>query len=356
MDEKKEIQKNIFENIHKDKITKEEFLSVLKLIAPGTSLRVALDGVLKIGKGALIVIENQNLLSLLDGGFRFNTKFTPQKLVELAKMDGAIVLSSDLKKINYANVLLIPDVKIKTNQTGTRHKAAERTAKQAGTITIAISERKHEITLYYKSLKHLFLETSELLRRANEYIYFLEKQKELFEKSVERLTRFELRKITNMDNVLSVIQKGKIIQKISDELRRYIVEIGKDADVLKIRLKELTLGVEKETDSVIRDYSEFNLNRTNSILNSFSFEELFDKNKIYQVLSLNESISEKTKGWRILSMTSLENKEIALLIQSFSYLEKILLLQDDLLKPILEEKTNSFIEEIENIKEKFNVK
>jgi len=356
MDEKKEIQKNIFENIHKDKITKEEFLSVLRLIAPGTSLRVALDGVLKIGKGALIVIENQNLLSLLDGGFRLNTKFTPQKLIELAKMDGAIVLNSDLKKINFANVLLTPDTKIKTNETGTRHKAAERTAKQAGTIAIAISERKHEITLYYKSLKHLFLETGELLRRANEYIYFLEKQKELFEKSVERLTRSELRKITNIDNVLSVIQKGKIIQKISDELRRYIVEIGKDADVLKIRLKELTLGVEKETDSVIRDYSEFNLNRINSILNSFSFEELFDKNKIYQVLSLNESISEKTKGWRILSMTSLENKEIALLIQSFSSLEKILLLQDDLLKPILEDKTNSFIEEIENIKEKFNVK
>lgn len=356
MDEKKEIQKNIFENTHKDKITKEEFLSVLKLIAPGTSLRVALDGILKIGKGALIVIENQNLLPLLDGGFRLNTKFTPQKLVELAKMDGAIVLSGDLKKINFANVLLTPDTKIKTNETGTRHKAAERTAKQSGTIIVAISERKHEITLYYKSLKHLFLETGELLRRANEYIHFLEKQKELFEKNVERLTRLELRKITNIENVLSVIQKGKIIQKISDELRRYIVEIGKDADVLKIRLKELTLGVEKETDFVIRDYSEFNLNRINSILNSFSFEELFDKNKIYQVLSLNEPLSEKTKGWRILSMTSLENKEIALLIQSFSYLEKILLLQEDILRPILEEKTNSFIQEVENIKEKFNVK
>jgi len=356
MEEKKEIQQNIFENAHKEKITKEEFLSVLKLIAPGTSFRIALDGVLKIGKGALIVIENQNLILLLDGGFRLNTKFTPQKLVELAKMDGAIVLSNDLKKITFANVLLIPDSKIKTNETGTRHKAAERTAKQAGTITIAISERKHEITLYYKSLKHLFLETSELLRRANEYIHFLEKQRELFEKNVERLNRMELRKITNMDNVLSVIQKGKIIQKIADELRRYIVEIGKDADVLKIRLKELTLGVEKETDLVIKDYSEFSLNRINSILNSFSFEDLFDKNKIYQVLSLNQEISDKTKGWRILSMTSLENKEIALLIQTFSSLEKILLSQKDTLTPVLDDKAEVFIDELENIKEKFNVK
>jgi len=356
MDEKKEIQKNIFENIHKEKITKEEFLSVLKLIAPGTSLRIAVEGILKIGKGALIVVENQNLIPLIDGGFRLNKKFTPQKLVELAKMDGAIVLSSDLKKITFANVLLIPDSKIKTNETGTRHKAAERTAKHAGTIVIAISERKHEITLYYKSLKHLFLETSELLRRANEYLQFLEKQKDLFEKNVEKLTRTELRKIVNIENVLSVIQKGKIIQKISEELKRYIVEIGKDADVLKIRLKELTLGVEKETEAVIKDYSEFSLNRINSLLNSFSFEELFDKNKIFQVLSLNQSVSEKTKGWRILSMTSLENKEIALLIQTFSCLEKILLSQKDTLIPILNDKTEIFIDELESIKEKFNVK
>ena len=147
---------------------KREFIDVLKIFAPGTAIRTALDDIMHAGMGALIVVEKEGLSNIVDGGFRINCKFTSQKLVELAKMDGAMILSSDLKKIVYANTLLTPSGKIPSRETGTRHKAAERTAKQFETAVIAVSERKKKITLYFGEESHNLEETSEILRRAAE--------------------------------------------------------------------------------------------------------------------------------------------------------------------------------------------
>ena len=134
IEEKKEVQKKIIElpqAVNGEKASEEEFLNILRLVAPGTNLRTALEGIVKIGKGALIVVENEMTGEIRDGGFKLNCRFTPQKLMELSKMDGAMILSKDMKKIMYCNVLLTPDNKIPTNETGTRHKAAERSAKIA---------------------------------------------------------------------------------------------------------------------------------------------------------------------------------------------------------------------------------
>ena len=100
------------------KSSKEEFLNVLRLIAPGTNLRTGLENIVKAGKGAIIVVGNEQLNSIIDGGFKINARVTPQRLLELSKMDGAIILSKDMKKIMNANVHLTPDSKIKTNETG----------------------------------------------------------------------------------------------------------------------------------------------------------------------------------------------------------------------------------------------
>ena len=187
----KEVQQTIIPMNNK-KVSEEEFFNVLKTISPGTSLRTALDGILKSKRGAIIVVENENVLPLMDGGFRVNCKFTSQRLVELSKMDGAIILSKDIKKINYANVLLTPDNKIKSSETGARHKAAERTSKQASSLVIAISERKGEISLFYKNIKHPVKETNEILRKVSEYTQLLEKQKELFDSYIEKLNKTEV--------------------------------------------------------------------------------------------------------------------------------------------------------------------
>ena len=242
-----------------NKATQEEFLQVLKAISPGTKLRTAIDGTLKGGKGALIVIENEYLTPLLDGGFKMNARFTPQRLIELSKMDGAIILSKDLKKIIHSNVMLYPDSSISTNETGTRHKSAERTAKQTGALVIAISERKHEITVYFKDKRHKISSAEEILQKTSEHLQFMEKQRELFDKYLEQLTYLEISNQPSLNKAIKVIQKGKFIKKLAMKLKQTSIELGEEGMVVKIRLKEITEGVYEATSLTIRDYTKLDL-------------------------------------------------------------------------------------------------
>lgn len=353
MVDKKEVQRTIVpqENTN-GKVSEDEFFQVLKMVAPGTNFRSALDGALKAGKGALIVVENQNVPELLDGGFKLHCRFTPQRLVELTKMDGAIVLSSDLKKITYSNVLLTPDSKIPTAETGTRHKAAERTAKQTSTLVIAISERKHEINLFYKNVKYLIKGTEEILRKANEHIQLLEKQRELFDKNLQRLNQFELRNYPSLNQASQVIQKGRIIQKIAKDVKKYSIELGNEGTLLKTRLNELLLGVEKETNLVIQDYTQLDLKKSRAILDAFTYEEIADTSNILRALAYdNPTTTTTVKGWRILSKTSLPEAEIAMILKEMGSLGKTIHSSTSTYEKILgEEKGNIFKNEIERIK------
>tara|TARA_Y100000310_G_C20682929_1_gene817114 strand:- start:1687 stop:2742 length:1056 start_codon:yes stop_codon:yes gene_type:complete len=319
----KEAQKSLFKK--NDKITEEEFKGIIKMIAPGTHLRTAIEGSLKTGKGALILVENELTNHIIDGGFRVNTKFSPQKLAELTKMDGSIILSNDLKKIIHANVLLTPDHKIKSNETGTRHKAAERAAKQTGTLVIAISERKHEINLFYKNMKYHVRGTDELLRKANEYIQTLEKQRETFDKNKERLDEREIKSLPSLQQAITTLQKGLLIKKINQELQSNINELGKEGFLLKARLKEIMSGVIKEINHIINDYTKIDLAKTKNLLTTLTYDELLDEANILKYLAY-ESINQDhaTKGHRTLSKTSLEDKEIGLLIKEMHNLSNIL--------------------------------
>ncbi|MDO8508671.1 MAG: DNA integrity scanning diadenylate cyclase DisA [Nanoarchaeota archaeon] len=350
--DKKEVQEKIIPS-QENKVTEEEFSAILKVVAPGTNLRTSLDGALKAHKGALVVIENESVPSLIDGGFKLNTKFTPQKLVELTKMDGAIVLSKDIKKITYANVLLTPESKISTQETGTRHKAAERTAKQASTLVIAISERKHEITLFYKNRKHPLINTDELLRKANEHIQLLEKQRELFDSNIEKLNILELRNYPSLNQAIQVVQKGYLIQKIAEELKRYTIELGKEGMLLKIRLKELVKDVEEETDYIIKDYTQFNFKRSKNLIEDLQYDEILDNDHILEILGYDKSTPTISviKGWRILSKTSLHESEIAQVINEAGSLGKSLHSNIDFYRKILgEEKAYLLKEELSRIK------
>ncbi len=353
MEDKKEFQQTIVEIPHNNgKATEEEFLSLLRLVAPGTQFRTALDGIVRVGKGALIVVENELTLPIVDGGFKLNCKFTPQRMMELSKMDGGIILSKEMKRILQANVLLTPDSKIPTNETGTRHKAAERTAKMAGTLVIAVSERRNEISVYYKNKKHPLLDSNELLRKANEHIQLLDKQRELFDQHVERLDRAELQNYHDLPQALDVVQKGSMIQKIADDMQRLFIELGKEGTMMKVRLKEILTGVQQETDLVIKDYTKLDLRKSKTLLNSLSYEELLDKENLRKALAHDGATQGKhIRGWRVLKRPSLADAEIALLIKEAGSLGKAINSKMQLYETLLgTEKANKFKDEIERIK------
>ena len=344
---KKEIQGTIIQIPvnNGEKATEEEFLSILKTVSPGTNLRSAVDGIIKAECGAIIVIENEQIPSLMDGGFRVNCRFTPQRLVELAKMDGALILSKDIKKINDANVLLTPDAKIKTSETGTRHKAGERTAKQAGTLVIVISERKNEVTLFYKNIRYPLKSADIVLRRANEHLQHLEKQREIFDREIDKLNKLELRNHPSLNKALTAIQKGRIIQKISSDLKKSIIELGNEGTLIKTRLREITRDVDKELNLIIKDYTKLDLKKSKLLIETLTYDEILDEKNILRALAYEKSSQGSAiKGWRILSKTSLQEPDIASLIKSLGSLGKAIHSNiNEYIKAIGDEKARLFM-------------
>ena len=200
--------------------------NLLKLIAPGTELRLGLDNILKAKTGALIVVgDSKDVLDLVDGGFAINQEYTAARLYELAKMDGAIILSEDLKTILYANAQLIPSSSISTNETGTRHRTAERTAKQTGKLVISISQRRNIITIFKGDFRYVLEDTAKVLTKANQALQTLEKYKKVFDNKLSTLNEYEFNDIVTLDNVITCIQRAEMVKRVAEEVKRSIFEL-----------------------------------------------------------------------------------------------------------------------------------
>jgi len=349
-EEKKEVQARLIESKKEER--KEGLTDVLKLISPGTSLRTAIEGVQKAKTGGLIVVENEFVPTMFEGGFKINTRFTPQRIIELGKMDGAIIISKDLKKILNANVLLTPDNSIPSNETGTRHKAAERTAKQAGTMVIAVSQRRDEISLFYKNLKYVVRDTNDIIRRATSVLQIIEKHRDIFDKNKNELDRHEIRRRGDPSKVLHMIQRGMIILKMSETLKGYIIELGAEGTIVKLRLKELLNRVEQDIDDVIKDYSKIGVSKSQKILSILSYDELLDSDNIKQCLGISEEMV-YPKGHRLLEKAGINEEDTGLLVKNFKNLPAILEAEkENLVKIFGEEKSQSVMEKINHIKER----
>jgi len=347
-----EMQKTNEKIIKKEKqLTK---LDILRKLSPGTVLREGLNDILAGGMGAIIVVSNLNP-NIFEGGFKVNCKFSPKRLAELAKMDGAIVVSKDFKKILYANTLLVPDKTIDSVETGMRHQAAERTAKQIGGLVIAVSERRRVITVYYGNSRYVLQNTEDLLRRATETLRILEKQREVFDELLTNLNVLEVTSLVSIADICTILQRMEMIKKMADIINSYIVELGKEGIIVRMRMREVTKGIEKEEEAIIRDYTD-DFEKVNSFFDNLSFEGLLDAENIARLL-FGESSETRImpKGYRILSKTSLNKTEIDSLIGNFKDLEGIINADEEKLKEVLKNHAESFQSEIIKLKEQIMV-
>jgi len=356
MKEESKTKENIIIEAKEEKTEKKlSFLDVLSRLAPGKSLRIAIDDILHGRAGALIVFDSPQLKGMLEGGFRVNCKFSPQKLAELAKMDGAIVLSSDSKRILSANNLLVPDTRIPTNETGTRHKAAERTAKQTSTPVIAVSERRRKVSLFYEDKKYVLQDSESLLRRATETLHILEKQREICDDIITNLNVLEITNLVSVGDVCSVLQRIEIVTKMMNSMRRYLIELGREGFIIKMRVRELFKGIEAEEQAILSDYVS-RPSTTKRFLSDISYDGLLNTEALARTifgLSLDDNIH--TKGYRILGKLNLTEREIRALINRFENLGNIINAQDGELANILKQKTSSFKKEFEGLKEQIMV-
>lgn len=269
--------------IEKDK----ELMSILKLMAPGTQLREGLENILRAKTGGLIVLgDNEQVLKLVDGGFAINAEYSPSYIYELAKMDGSIILSSDLKKILYANTQLTPESNIPTLETGTRHRTANRVAKQISTIVIAISQRRNIITVYKGDVKYVLRDSSVILGRANQALQTLEKYVSVLDRVVGNLNLLEFQDLATLFDVVTAIQRTEMVMRIVGEIERYICELGNEGRLISMQLNELVKYVEQDEILLIRDYCQWDLDCSEVYkqIQNMSQEELLQLDSISKIL------------------------------------------------------------------------
>lgn len=311
----------------------DKMLEILKLVAPGTELREGLENVLKAKTGALIVVsDSEDILKIADGGFKIDEEFTSTNIYELAKMDGAIILSSDLKRIIRANVQLNPDFSISTRETGTRHKTAERVAKQSGELVISISERRGIITLFKGNFRYVINDTQSVLMRANQTLQALEKYKTVFDNMLSILSEHEFDDIVTLDTVINCIYRSETIMRMETDVKRSIIELGDEGRIVNMQLEELMANVENEEKLIIQDY---NINKeisTQSILEEIrkiDKKNLIVSEKIVKLLGYEVSsdildTNVSPKGYRILSkVPKMPSSIIEKTVEAFGSLQHI---------------------------------
>ena len=313
--------------------TNNEIIEVLKTIAPGTPIREGLENILKAKTGGLIVIgDGKEVMDIADGGFRLDVEYTPARLYELAKMDGAIIISSDLKRILYANTQLIPESNIPTVETGTRHRTAERTAKQTGDLVISISQRRNIITIFKGYDRYVLEDTAKVITKANQALQTAEKYMKVFDSKLNLLNEYEFNDIVTLKNVIDVIQRAERVRKIADEIKNQIYELGVDGRLVSMQLEELIGGLEKEEMQLVKDYlvAESTSEEIIEHLENLGHEELMKQSTIAKLLGYEsfenyEDLAVYPKGYRILNkVPRMPSSIVDNLVKSFKSFQHIL--------------------------------
>lgn len=307
------------------------------MIAPGTPIRDGLENILRAKTGALLLITDNNdvIKEVVDGGFYINEEYTSSRLYELAKMDGAIVLSGDLKRILFANAQLIPSREIETMETGTRHRTAERTAKQTGELVISISQRRNIITIFKGNYRYILEDTNAVLNKANQGIQTLERYKKVFDNKLSLLNEYEFNDIVTLKNVIDVIQRAEMVMRIADEIKRQIYELGNDGRLVNMQLEELMGGLEKEESLIIKDYMTPSKKRRTpekimEELSEIQYEEMTKEGTIakllgYETFDNYDEVGVYTRGYRILNkIPRMPSNIVENLVLSFKSFQHIL--------------------------------
>src|ERR671937_491860 len=230
-------------------------LAALEKIAPGTELRQALDDIIRSREGALIVIGDPEALSFLySGGIRLDQPFTPQLLYELSKMDGAIVIDPKITKLAYANVQLMPDPTIASNETGTRHRTAERVAKQTGALVISISQQRETVSVFAGPARYQLDSVPELLAKTNQALATLETYRQRLEQVLTRLPAIDLQNAVVLEDVVVVLQRAELTTRMAEEIEHDCVELGSEGRLIRMQLEELVGEVPAEKAAVVHDY------------------------------------------------------------------------------------------------------
>lgn len=285
-------------------------LSAMRLVAPGRPLREGMDRILQAKMGALIVVgDGPEVLALCSGGFLLDAEFTPQRLSELAKMDGAMILSADCTRIARANVHLVPDPDIPTSETGTRHRTAERVAKQIDAPVLTVSEELSMVAVHRRGQKRTLEPVARVLTRADQALQILERYRSRLDAVSNALSALEIEDLVTVRDVAAALQRAEMVRRIAEEIEEYVIELGADGRLILLQLEELMGGVEDVRRLVAKDYhveaEGVDVRTVLGALADVDTEILLDVREVAEVLGLPHDVGLDTavqaRGFRLLN-------------------------------------------------------
>jgi diadenylate cyclase len=286
-------------------------LEAIAKVAPGMELRQGVDDVIRSHEGALIVIGDPNELAFLySGGIRLDAPFRAQLLYELAKMDGAIIIDSAVKRLAWANVQLMPDPTIPSDETGTRHRTAERVAKQTGALVVSVSQQRETVTIFVGHARYQLDPVADVLAKTNQALGTLETYKQRLEQVLTRLTALEFQNAIVLDDVLVVLQRAEMTSRMAERITRDCVELGSEGRLIRLQLEELVGEVPAERDAIVRDYhaggADEDATAALAQLRDFSYQDLLEFGRLAELLGYDRNVnpldhSVASRGYRILS-------------------------------------------------------
>lgn len=307
-------------------------LHVLQMLAPGTTIRDGIERVIGAGRGALMVVGwTDTVERIVSGGFLIDTPATAQRIAELAKMDGALILDDDGERILRANVHLVPDPSITTWETGTRHRSAERTAKQTGKPVISVSESMSVVTLYWGQRKKVLESVSSLLFRANQALSTLERYRSRLDEVSGALSNREVEDAVVLRDVLLTMQRTEMVRRIAKEIEDHITELGTEGRLIRLQLDELVSNVDEDRVLLVRDYLADRRRKVANVLedlDELNTDELLTLDNLAAVLSyatdeIDHAVS--PRGYRLLArIPRLPESVIAKLVKRFSNLQGVM--------------------------------
>ncbi|WP_369258572.1 DNA integrity scanning diadenylate cyclase DisA [Geodermatophilus amargosae] len=311
---------------------------LLGRIAPGTALRDGLERILAGRTGALIVLGYDRVVeSICTGGFALDVALSATRLRELAKMDGAVILSSDGLRIVRAGVHLMPDPTVPTEESGTRHRTAERVAVQSGFPVISVSQSMHIISVYVAGRRYTLEHPTTILARANQALAALERYKLRLDEVASTLSALEIEDLVTVRDAVSVSQRLEMVRRIADEIEGFVVELGTDGRLLALQLDEMLAGVEEDRALLVRDYlPAAGTRRPRTIedvltdLRTLSATELLDLSAVARCYGLPTSADAldspvSPRGYRLLArVPRLPAAIIDRLVDHFGGLQKLL--------------------------------
>ncbi len=225
------------------------------MIAPGTDLREGLERIQRSHTGGLIVLGfTPEIIAMSSGGFELDVPFSASRLRELCKMDGAVILDTDNWRIRRANVQLLPDPSVPTDESGMRHRTAQRTARQTGLPVLSVSASMRLISIYVGQLHHSLEEPEVLLSRANLAVDTLDRYCQRLDEVLQTLTVLEMRDSATIRDVATVMQRMEMIRRITSEINDYLEELGSNGRLLALQVDDLVRGSASERALVLRDY------------------------------------------------------------------------------------------------------